>query len=490
MPSALHVDLYQLTSLAVHHADGRTDQPVTMSFFSRRLPQDEQGRPVRGYLVQAALSRCLGWLAEARLDGDQLESLQRQPVLGPRLSPELAARLQGWRFRGIIDAPLDGTPIVAGQAVDMAGEPVDIAGVRPAATCPFLVVQTDLLSAKLIETPLLSLLNHMTMVASKAARVVAAAGGRAVYEFGQRRTHPEAAVDAALAAWIAGVAGTSNVEAWHRHRIPCVGTMDHFAVQSWERPGVPVHETEAAFFRAFHQLYGGGVLLVDTYDTFGARTGIRNAVRATGGALSGIRLDSGITRESVRRARALLDAEGAPQAKIVLSGGMDEHSIADLGDAPADGFGIGERIVCSPDAPVGVGAVAKLCMVGRKPTMKLSRGSGKATLPGRPQVFRPDPDAPDAALGDVIGLAGERVAGRPLLARVWEGDAPTLHDEPDAARARLQREVAALPAALREPRPVRLRLSPGLRELVGVLIHEGTQGAEGAVGRADTEGGA
>ncbi len=315
-------------------------------------------------------------------------------------------------------------------------------------------------------------------MASKAARVVEAAGGRAVYEFGQRRTHPEAAVDAALAAWIAGAAGTSNVEAWHRHRVPCVGTMDHFAVQSWEEPGRPVHETEYAFFRAFHDLYGGGVLLIDTYDTFGERTGIRNAVAATGGRLSGIRMDSGISPESVRRARALLDALGAPQAKIVLSGGMDEHSIRDLGDAPADGFGIGERIVCSPDAPVGVGAVAKLCMVGKKPTMKLSRGSGKATLPGRLQVFRPDAETygEDGGPGDIIGLAGERVPGRPLLSRVWEGDSPSVHDEPQAARERFQRELAALPPQHRQPREVNLRLSGGLCGLIKTLCTENPGG--------------
>ncbi len=323
------------------------------------------------------------------------------------------------------------------------------------------MVQTDLLSAKLIETPLLSIINHMTMVASKAARVVDAAGDRAVLEFGQRRTHPQAAVDAAYAAWIAGCAGSSNVEAHCRYGIPVLGTMDHFAVQAWERPGVPRHETEAAFFRAFYEAYPEAAsLLVDTYDTFGERTGIRAAVAATGGRLSSIRMDSEISPESVRRARALLDALGAPQAKIFVSGGMDEYAVAALGEAPVDAFGIGERIVTSPDAPVGVGAVGKLCLIGGRPTMKLSRGSGKATLPGLIQAWR-QPDGSDR-----IGRRGERLPGRALLEPVWVEDAALPLPEPAEARAYATAQRAALPPEARRPRRVEVPVSEALAELV------------------------
>lgn len=461
MISALHVDLYQLTSLVAHHRAGRTFQPVTMSFFSRRLP-GEAG-PVRGFLLQAALGRSLKWLSEARFDESHIASLQRHPVLGARLDPSLLDALRQWRFRGIIDAPLDGTPLFAGKALGADGEPLDINGVRPTAACPYMQIQTDLLTAKLIETPLLSLLNHMTMVASKAAVVVAAAGGRAVFEFGTRRTHPEAAVDAALAAWIAGCTATSNVEAYHRYGVPCVGTMDHFAVQAWEEAGVERGESELRFFKAFNDCFPGtGVLLVDTYDTFGSNTGIRNAVAACGAGLAGIRIDSGITAENIRRARALLDDLGAPRARIVVSGGMDEHSITALGDAPVDGFGIGERIVTSPDAPVGVGAVGKLCEVQGQPTMKLSRGSGKATLPGRLQVFRTE-------AGDVVGLAGEIFPGRPLLTRVWEGDMACMDEPPALARERAQRELAALPPEQKAPRQATLRVTPRLEALIRQL---------------------
>lgn len=465
-PPATHIDLYQLTSLVTHFDAGRAGLPVTMSFFSRKLPTGPDGAPVRGFLVFAGLRRCLEWLESARFDEARLDSLAAHPMLGPalRARPALRAKLRDWRFTGHIDAPPEGTPLWAGPARGPDG-PLDVDGVRPSAQCPYLVVQTDLLSAKLIETPLLSIINHMTMVASKAARVVEAAGARAVLEFGSRRTHPEAAVDAAYAAYVAGCAGTSNVEAHHRYGIPVLGTMDHFAIQSWERPGVPRHESEAAFFRAFHEAYPkNSVLLVDTYDTYGPLTGIPAAVKATGGALAGIRLDSRISAENVRRARQMLDELGAKQATIVVSGGMDERSIAALGDAPVDAFGVGERIVTSPDAPVGVGAVGKLCEVDGRPSMKLSRGSGKATLPGRVQVFR-------AGGVDTVACADETLDGEPLLAPVWTRDGGPVESPPPAeVQARCRAAIAALPPEARAPRTVEVPVSPALAARVRDLV--------------------
>ncbi len=239
MHAATHVDLYQLTSLVPHFDAGMAEAPVTMSFFSRRLPKDASGQPVRGYLLWVGLRKVLDWLARARFDEDALDTLKAHPLLGPALTarPELVEALRRWRFRGVIDAPLEGTPLWAGPALGTNGERLDVDGVRPAAQTPYLVVQTDVLTAKLIETPLLSTINHQTMVASKAARVARAAGERAVLEFGTRRTHPEAAVDAAYAAYVAGCTGTSNVEAHRRYGIPVLGTMDHFAIQAWERAG-------------------------------------------------------------------------------------------------------------------------------------------------------------------------------------------------------------------------------------------------------------
>jgi nicotinate phosphoribosyltransferase len=472
MIAATHIDLYQLTSLVPHWDAGLADTPVAMSFFSRRLPKGPDGSPVRGYLLWAGLRRCLEWLREAQIDDTRAETLLSHPLLGPalRARPALVQRLRGWRFRGHIDAPPEGTPLWAGPAVTADGAPLEVGGVRPSAGCPYLVVRTDMLSAKLIETPLLSIINHMTMVASKAARVAAAAGDRAVLEFGQRRTHPLAAVDAAYAAWIAGCAGTSNVEAHHRYGVPVLGTMDHFAIQAWERPGVPRHETERAFFRAFYEAYPENAsLLVDTYDTFGAQTGIRSAVAATDGRLSSVRLDSQVTPENVRRARALLDELGAPGAKIFVSGGMDEYTVAALGDAPVDAFGIGERIVTSPDAPVGVGAVGKLCLVDGRPTMKLSRGSGKATLPGLVQVYR-RPDGTDLVARREELKASEIPPGQPLLEPVWVGEHPLPQPPPAEVREYARASIAGLPEAARRARQVEVEVSPGLAALVRELV--------------------
>ena len=271
MTSALHVDLYQLTSLIPHVSRGHIDDRVVMTFFSRRLPQNPvTGETVRGYLIWAGLQRCLDYLESARFSEEGLACLERHPSLGPALMdmPSLIQRLRRWQFSGTVHSPPEGTPIFAGSALRMDGTPLEAHGVKPAAYIPYLVIETDLLSAKLIETPLLSIINHMTMVASKAAHIVSAAregGNRPVVEFGSRRTHPAAAVDAALAAYIGGCSATSNVEAHFRYGIPATGTMDHFAVQAWEQPDQPRHETEFAFFQAFHQHYPDkDTLLVDT----------------------------------------------------------------------------------------------------------------------------------------------------------------------------------------------------------------------------------
>ncbi|MCB9746092.1 MAG: nicotinate phosphoribosyltransferase [Alphaproteobacteria bacterium] len=468
MISATHIDLYQLTSLVPHFDAGMADTPVAMSFFSRRLPRRwSDGQPARGFLLWVGLRRCLEWLSEARFDEAHLRSLLDHPTLGPALAarPELLEALRRWRFEGRIHAPPEGSVLLAGRACHAeSGEPLDIDGVRPTAMPPYVLVECDLLTAKLIETPLLSIINHMTMVGSKAARIVLAAGEKGVLEFGQRRTHPQAAVDAAYAAWVAGVAGTSNVEAWHRYGVPVSGTMDHFAVQAWERPGVPRHETETAFFRAFYEAYPqSSFLLVDTYDTFGEQTGIRAAVKATEGKLSGVRLDSNLSVETVRRARALLDALGAPQARIAVSGGLDEDAIAELAEAPVDLWGIGERMVTSPDAPVGVGAVGKLCVIGGQPTMKLSRGSAKATLPGLVQAWR-------QGGVDTLGLRDEGLPGQPLLQPVWEGTEalpqPTLAE----TRAYAKAQLVGLSEEQRAPRQPLVPVSAGLAGLITQIV--------------------
>jgi nicotinate phosphoribosyltransferase len=225
--------------------------------------------------------------------------------------------------------------------------------------------------------------------------------------------------------------------------------MDHFAIQAAEQPGRSRAETEREFFEAYARTFQGfpTTMLVDTYDT---ERGIRNAVLACpNDTLGAIRIDSNVNPTSIRRARALLAELGSPSTKIYVSDGLDEHRIAELREL-VDGFGVGENIVCSPDAPVGVGAVAKLVVNGYgATTMKVAHGTGKATLPGELQVWR-------SGDHDLVALASEPSPGggaRAVLAPVWRGEAPVA-ERPAAAhlaeaREHARRELEALPAAQR-----------------------------------------
>ena len=391
---ATHLDLYQLTSLIPHWDAGRALTPAWMSFFSRRLSRGHDGQPARDYIVWCGLHRCLELLEGLRFDEDRLDTLMNHTTLGPALKerPSLVERLRAWRFSGEVWALEEGEILWANTAIDSHGEKLNWDGIQPSAMPPYLQIFTDVLSAKLIETPLLSIINHMSMVATKASHLAAAAGDRPILELGSRRTHIDAAVDAALASYIGGVFGTSNVEAHHRYAVPVVGTMDHFAVQSWEEPNRPVAETERAFFLAFAKTYPQSAsLLVDTYDMFGEETGIRNAVSAASELqipLQAIRIDSQLTTETIHRARRLLDDLGCPSTKIIVSGGVDEPLIREFSEAPVDLYGVGERLVSSADSPVGVGAVGKLSWIGGITSMKRAKGSGKATLPGPIQAYR------------------------------------------------------------------------------------------------------
>ena len=266
-------------------------------------------------------------------------------------------------------------------------------------------------------------------------------------EFGARRTHPAASVDATYAAYVAGCAASSNLAAMRRYGVPVQGTMDHFYVQSAEQVGEHWPDSERAAFARFFEVFPhNSIMLVDTYET---EAGIRHAVEATGGKLSGVRLDSNVTPATVARARQLLDELGAPQAKIIVSDGLDEHRVAAL--AGADGFGVGENITCSPDAAVGVGAVAKLTVNGYgKLTMKLARGTGKATLPGRLQVHRFGDHDLVALAGEAVPSGGQRAAAADLA---WPRGAAAAGA---AGRARLRqgadRRAAGAAAGARDAR--------------------------------------
>lgn len=462
----LSLDLYQLTTLLAHAAEGRLQQQVGMSFFFRRMPKN------RNYVVTAGLDAIASCCMRMQIDGySEMRAITHHPVLAPAFRTSAGAEvLAGLRamhgFVGDADAVPEGTLTFAGPASDARGRPLEHRGRPVMAYTPLIQVRTSLLMAKLIETPWLCRLNHMSMVASKAARVVTAAAGRPVLEFGQRRTHHAAAVDAALAAYMAGCQGTSNLRATHYYGVPSFGTMDHFAVMAAEQVGVPLAESEGSFFARFCEMFPhAATLLVDTYDT--AR-GIENAVRSTSGRLTGIRIDSNVTPETVRQARDLLRALGAPGVKIFVSDGLDEWRVRELAAAGADGFGVGENITCSPDAATGIGAVGKLAVNGYgKPVMKMSRGSGKATLPGMLQVYRFEDH-------DLICLADEpNPGGEPLLQPLWRGKGSAIGllgpRNLEAARERVARQIAALPQALRDLEvsqvPRQLRMSDQLADL-------------------------
>ena len=465
--ATLSVDAYQLTTLLAHAEAGRLEQQLSMAFFFRKLPKQ------RNYVVFCGLRQILQHAAQMRLDESELRTLIDHPIIGPALAahPVVLASLRALDgFAGEIDALPEGTLAFAGPGLRTDGKPLLAAGTPIQLYTPLLQVRTDLTRCKLIETPWLGRINYLSMVASKAARVVDVAQGKTVLELGARRTHPDASVDAAYAAYLAGASGTSNLGAQHRYGVPAAGTMDHFYVQAAERPGESVVQSETDAFALFARVFPtSATLLVDTYDT---ERGIRHAAAATGGKLRGIRLDSNVTPETVVAARRSLTELGAPHAQIFVSDGLDEFRVRALAGV-ADGFGVGENITCSPDAATGVGAVAKVVVNGYgKVTMKVARGSGKATLPGELQVYR-------FADHDLIALHDEPApsGGRPLLQPVWRGQAPVTElPRIDESRAQVRAQIEALPPSVRalEPAatPFALVASDRLAERIDTLVGE------------------
>jgi nicotinate phosphoribosyltransferase len=434
----LTVDAYQLTTLMAHADAGRLTHPVSMAFFFRKMPKR------RNYVLFCGLRSLVEHARGMRLEGPEIQALLAHPLIGPALRqrPAVLSALQELDgFVGEIDAMPEGTPAFAGPALRTDGRPFRAGDQQLSIYTPLLQVRTDLLRAKLIETPWLGRVNYMSMVASKAARVTSAAAGKPVLEFGARRTHPAAALEASYAAYLAGCAGTSNLAAWARYGVPALGTMDHFAVQAAEQSGISLSQSERDAFAQFFAVFpSASTLLVDTYDV---DRGVRNAVAATSGKLTGVRLDSSVTPALIAETRRLLDELGAQAAHIFVSDALDEFRVREL--SGADGFGVGENITCSPDASVGIGAVAKLVVNSYgKATMKIARGSGKATLPGELQVYR-------FADHDLVALVGEAVpsGGRALLQPVWRGRGPAGElPSLEQSRAYAAAQMAALPARL------------------------------------------
>ena len=419
-PSGLFVDLYELTMAQAYLHEGRQAESAVFELFFRTLPAR------RNFLVAVGVARLVEDLEALRFTSDDLNYLDG---LG-RFAPDFLDWLAGWRFSGSVRALPEGMPCFGNE--------------------PLVEVSAPLGEAQLVETLAINRLHYGTLVASKGVRVVIAAAGRRVVDFGARRAHgTDAGLEAARALRLVGFEATSNVEAGRRYGIPVAGTMAHSYVQA--------HGSDLEAFRAFVAEYPDTTLLVDTYDTGSgveAVVALAREFASRGEALPvrALRIDSGDLAAAGREARARLDAAGLESVELVASGGLDERAVASLvdGGAPYSGFGVGTRVIASADAPIG-DAVYKLVALDGRGLVKLS--TDKETLPGAKQLFRQlDPDG--AAERDVLTTAEDRsVAGEALMVEVMRDgqrtgaadDALELH----AARERAAEQIARLPAGVR-----------------------------------------
>lgn len=373
---ALFTDLYELTMLQAYDAEGMDRQAVFELFF-RELPE------CRRFAVAAGIDDVLSWLEGARFTDADLAYLSGLGLF----SEGFVERLGGWRFTGEVHAMAEGTIVWPDEPVVQVVAPIG--------------------EAQLVETLVLNQVHFQSVAASKAARIVEAAGGRPVVDFGSRRSHGvDAAMKVARAAYLVGAAGTSNVLAGRRDGVPVYGTMAHSYIQA--------HDAEADAFERFAALNPGTTLLVDTYDTLAGVEKVVELARRTGDRFDvrAVRLDSGDLARLAGSARRRLDEAGLHDVKVFASGGLDEYAIAALLEegAPIDGFGVGTRLAVCEDAPALDYAYKLVAYDGRA---RLKRSEGKGILPGRKQVFREVRGG--RLVGDTIARHGERGEGEPLL---------------------------------------------------------------------------
>ncbi|HZP75518.1 MAG TPA: nicotinate phosphoribosyltransferase [Pseudolabrys sp.] len=416
--SPLLTDLYQLNMLQAYLGRGATETAV-FEFFVRKLPAR------RGFLMAAGLESVLHFLETGQFSPEEIDWLGSTK----RFSRELLDYLRDFRFTGDVQAMREGT-------VFFADEPV-------------LRITAPLPQAQLIETRVVNLLHFQCAIISKAARMVLAAPGKLLLDFGARYAHgAEAAMQAARASYIAGFAGTATVLAGKEFGIPIFGTMAHSFILT--------HHDESAAFEDFaRERPDSVILLIDTYDTdAGARKVVALApkLKAAGIKIRGVRIDSGDLVACARSVRSILDAGGLQDAAIFVSGGIDEDVLADFikRGAPIDGYGIGTSLTTSIDAPALDGTYKLQEYAG---SARRKRSPGKETWPGRKQVWRRYADGRMA--GDVLSVEDDRQDGTSLLEPVMRGGkrlapAPTL----DALRAYAAKELASLPEPLRRLEPM------------------------------------
>ena len=435
--SALLTDLYQLTMLQGFFDQGMEDTAV-FEFFSRQLP------PTRGFLMAAGLEQVLDFLEHVRFTPQELDWLAQSG----RFSRDFIDYLERLRFAGDVHAMPEGTIFFPPE--------------------PIIRVTAPLPQAQLVETRLINLLHFQTLIASKAARAVLVAEGKGVIDFGLRRAHgAEAGVLAARASYLAGFTGSATVLAGFLYGVPVYGTMAHSFVQA--------HADEAEAFEHFAIAQPDNVvLLIDTYDTEAAAekvVALAPRLRQKDIRIKGVRLDSGDLADLSRKVRRILDAGGLTETRIVASGNLDEEAVQTLVEsgAPIDDFAIGTRLDTSVDAPY-LDCAYKLEEYAAQARRK--RSTGKATWPGRKQVYRQlGPDGRMA--GDMITLEDDPQQGEPLLQLVMRAG-QRLHPSPalSAVRQHAAAELARLPDHLRqleaEP-PYAVSIAPALHELADAV---------------------
>ncbi len=435
--SMLLADLYELTMSAAFF-ENNFNPVASFELFVRRLPHN------RGYLITAGLEQALEFVESARFSDADVEYVRRHPSFR-HISGNFFDYLRRWKFTGEIWAMPEGTPAFANE--------------------PLLRVTAPIIEAQLLETYLLASITFQTSIATKAARVVEAAAGRDVIEFGSRRAHgPEAGVLAARAAYVGGCHGTSNVDAGFRFGIATQGTLAHSYVMAFR------DETEAfaSYARAFPD---SSVLLIDTYDVLAAV----GKIIAAGLRPRGVRLDSGDLVALSKQVRRKFDHAGLQDTKILASGDLDEFKITELlaGGAPIDGFGVGTALATSLDAPA-LGGVYKLVEVkglkGKNYRAKFS--ADKVTYPDTKQVFR-FRNADDSYARDLIAGADEHCDAEALLKPVMQngrrcGETESL----EQIRQRGAREFKCIPREYRHytnPAEYPVAISAELQRLLALV---------------------
>ncbi len=437
-------DLYELTMCASYF-DNKKFEPATFDLFIRRLP------PNRAYFLFAGLEHVLLYLEKIRFNEEQIGFLKKQGF-----KDDFLEYMRKFEFTGEVWAVPEGTVVFPNE--------------------PLIRVTAPIIEAQLIETFILNTVNLQTTIATKASRVVNAAQGKPIIEFGLRREHgTDAGMKVARSSYIAGCSGTSNVLAGMKYGIPIFGTMAHSFVMLFDK--------EIDSFRAFIKTFPEkSTLLIDTFDDI---KGVEKAIivakelETKGFKLRAVRLDSGDLVEISKKVRRLLDKNRLKYVNIFASGDLDEYRIQELlrRDAKIDSFGVGTRMGTSADRPY-VDVIYKLCeKMNEKgefsPIMKLSRG--KITLPGRKQVFRLTDDKGNFT-EDIIALEDEKVSGAPLLVKMMK-KGKVVHDLPslEEIRKRAMENVSRLPEKYKKLRDAPfypVRVSPKLKKLTKELTKQ------------------